>query len=425
MLNARTTIRNARHLRRLCGRAAVLTTLTASVALTGCSGHGGYTQEFLAERQAKMAILKSATEWDFAHQRFLAGELDKALKHVSNSIAMNDNVAKSHILRGRVLMEQAVFDEAFVSFDQALVIDENNVEAMYYTGLCYERVSNKEQALHFYLMAADAEPSSAQYVVAAAEMLIDLDRITEAIEFIESRGDRFEHNAGVRQTLGQISLIQGEFEQALKYLSEARILAPDANGILEDLTRAQIATERFAEAEFNIVKLQRSVEGGETRRDLKHMRAKCLVEVDRLVEARQLLMELTGDDDGERDVQAWKELGHVAYMLGDGYRVKQAAARVIALSPNKPDGYMLRALWQRQDGNLQGAFESLTEAVALSDDANPRILRGIVAQQLGRSADARESFTAALEIDPGNEAVAQLLNRVNSTQFATVRDDDN
>lgn len=425
MMNAHTT-RSARHLARLSGRALTLAALAATITMVGCSGQSKYTKEFANERKEMRAQMKAMTELDTAKQQFYSGELEKAIKSVDTSIEINDTVAKSHGLRGRILMEQAAFDEAFTAFERALELEPENYEVLYYTGLCFERVSDKESALQYYTQASEIKSSSAQYVVAAAEMLIDLGRIDEAIEFIEARNATFEHDAGVRQTLGHLSMVQGDYEKAHEYLDEARILAPDDEGIIEDLTRAQIATGRFAEAEFNIAKLQQVPENA-SRRDLNHMRARCLAQLDRLVEARQILLDLTSDSEGGRDVRAWTELGHVAYVLGDSHRVKQASARVIVLAPDQPDGYMLRALWQRKDGDLTDAFESLTEAIARSDDndASPYILHGIVAQQLGMTGEAMASLSTALTIEPGNTTVSNMLTQMGSTQFATVPDDNN
>ena len=425
MMNSSKTTRTARHMTSLSGRAMTVATLTACTLLAGCSGHGKYTSEFKAQRQEMRAQMKAMTELDTAERQFLSGELDKSLKAVEISIAINDTVARSHLLRARVLMEQDAFDDAFIAYERAAELEPENVEVMYFTGLCYERVSNQEKAFEQYLKASEIETSSAQYVVAAAEMLIDLDRIDEAVEFIEARNATFEHNAGVRQTLGHISMIQGNFEQAREFLDEARLLAPEDEGILEDLTRAQIATGQFAEAEYSISKLQKNPKNA-SRRDLNHMRARCLAQVDRLVEARQILLDLTSNSEGGRDVMAWIELGHVAYVLGDSHRVKQAASRVIALTPTKSDGYMLRALWQRKEGNLAEAYESLTQAVARRDDsdASSLILHGVVAQQLGKTSEATASLSAALAIDPGNAMVATLLTQVSSTQFATVPDNN-
>jgi superkiller protein 3 len=405
--------------------AGLLAAALAAAAMTAGCGQSKRSEARAQSVKDAHNTMKSATKWDMAGQRFRAGELDKALDLVDESIAFNENVAKSHILRGRILMEQAAFDEAFVSFDRAKEIEPTNHEAYYFAGLCYERITRKEDALTNYVKANELDPSSAQYVVAAAEMMIDLGRVNEAIAFIERQGEKFDHNAGVRQTLGHISMLRGEFEQAVEYFNEARVLAPEDTQVLEDLTRAQIATGRFAEAEYNLSQLQ-NVSGNQDRRDLKHMRSRCLIELDRLVEARQILINLTESEGGSRDAQAWIQLGHVAYMLKDGHRVKQSAARAIAIAPTKPEGYMLRALWQRQEGELNEAFKTLEQAVSFagSDNPSPLIMHGVVAQQLGKNNVAKRSFARAQEIDPSNRAIAQLLRKVESEPtFATVPED--
>ena len=43
--------------------------------------------------------MKAAQEWDMARQAFLAGDLNKALEAVDHSLALNDKVVKSHVLR--------------------------------------------------------------------------------------------------------------------------------------------------------------------------------------------------------------------------------------------------------------------------------------------------------------------------------------
>src|SRR5689334_14733375 len=81
-------------------------------ALTGCAGHGQYTQEGIKTAEERLAQMKSGTEWQMAQQQFLAGDLDKALKTVDSSIGLNPKVAKSHTLRGRILIEKGQLEAA-------------------------------------------------------------------------------------------------------------------------------------------------------------------------------------------------------------------------------------------------------------------------------------------------------------------------
>src|SRR5262245_43766148 len=86
--------------------------LPAALTLAGCAQHGEYTKKHLNEAAERMSQMKSGTEWEMARQQYLAGDLDKALKTVDRSITLNDKVAKSHVLRGRILIEKGRMEEA-------------------------------------------------------------------------------------------------------------------------------------------------------------------------------------------------------------------------------------------------------------------------------------------------------------------------
>ena len=108
----------------VCG-AAIL-----GLAGGGCVGHGGYTQEQTNAAKAKLAQLKAGLEWQTAMGDFLAGDFPKALRAVDNSIVLNDKVAKSHVLRGRILMEVGCLEGSLLSLAKAEEIDAKNVDCV-------------------------------------------------------------------------------------------------------------------------------------------------------------------------------------------------------------------------------------------------------------------------------------------------------
>lgn len=361
--------------------------LAAALFATGCAGHGKYTEQHISAAKEKMQAMKSATEWEMAKQAFLAGDLEKAKKGVDRSLALNPNVAKSHVLKGRILLEMGDLESAANSLMTAQTIDPTFVEAAYYLGICYERFTQKDKALEAYTKAADLDQAAPQYAIAAAEMMVDLGKVDEAQAYLETRRVTFEHNAGVRQTLGHIALIKGDNERAVTLFSEARLLAPDDQDILEDLARAQVEVSQFADAENNLAKLLGTPEF-KNRRDLQMIRARCLVQVERPLEARQILIGLTTDQAGSADTEAWIELGNVAYLLKDMQRVRQASSRVVAIAPQRAEGYLLRALYQRRTGDLAGARANLDKAVTLGAGPEAQDLIAIVEQELGGTATA-------------------------------------
>jgi len=393
-------------------RPATLLGLAGAIALasglSGCVGHGKHTEKFKQERLAAQSALKAGTNYDMAQQAYLAGSLDKALEHIDQSIALNDQVAKSHVLRGRILLEMTDFEASLASLDKATELDPANDEAPYFKGIVYERIAQYPQALEAYRAANAIAPSNPQYVVAIAEVLIDTDRVDEARAFL-SANESMRHNAGVAQTLGHIAMIDEDYETAVEMFEQARLLSPDNEQITEDLVHAQMRTGRYAEAEFLLAQLLESDENA-SRRDLLHLRAQCLTKVDRPVEAREVLLKLTGDDAGQADVDAWIALGNVAYKLGDMARLRTASQRVIAIAPNRFEGFVLRGLYERRQNQPTRALRSLNKAVELrGDDTSPLIALGIVQREIGDMAGARESFEQAWLEDPENETVHKFL----------------
>lgn len=433
-LNARPTIRTqgktAMNHRTSRTARSTLTTLVpaltaaALLALAGCQGHGEYTQEHLDASKAKIDALKSANEYEQAKQAFLAGELEKAMGKIDKSLSLNPNVPKSFVLRGRIQIERGDLDGSLQSLAKAEELEPTNVEAQYYAGIIQERFGKREAALARYSKAAEFDPSNAQYPIAASEMMIDLNQLEQAENYLIGLNSRFEHHSGVRQTLGHIAQLRGDDQRALNYFYEAHLLAPDDSIILEDLIRSQMAVGKLGEAEVSLARLLTSP-ANSGRRDLRHMRGHCLISLNRPVEAREVYISLTSDPAGAGDEEAWVGLGNVAYTLRDFNRVRTAAQRVAALAPDRFEGHFFRALWHRQQTQPTQALDAITKAVALrGKSVDPLVVQGLIFQDLNRPAEARKSFAQAAAEEPGNATVAKLLNEVSQqVRTATVTDE--
>lgn len=393
-------------------RAAALVAVAGGM-VAGCApGHGKHLQAFKEEAQLRMSSLKAATSWDMAHQQFEAGDLKKALKNVEDSIELDPKVAKSHVLRGRILIEMDRLEEALKSLDKAIEVDPKNADAEYYEGIVYERFVQYDEAMSHYEKAADLDDSNPQYRLAAAEMLIQMDRIDDAEKMLKAGLSTFEHNAGFRQTLGHIAMIRGETDKAVQLFGEACLLAPADQGLMEDLARAQVKAKKYADAEYTLRRLM-DLDSNKDRRDLKYLRARCLMETDRPVEARSILLDLTGDAHGSKDVGAWIDLGQVSLLLNEDYRLRQCAQRVMALAPHRSEGYMMLAMWQHRIGKTDDAIRTLSKAMSVSDDpASLAVMEGALYHGLGRESEARAAARLALRQDPTDARAQELLERV-------------
>ncbi|MDX2114818.1 MAG: tetratricopeptide repeat protein [Planctomycetota bacterium] len=388
----------------------------ALIGLAGCTGHGQHTGKFKKEAQDRMNNVKAATAWDMAEQQFLSGDLTKALRTVDESISLNAKVARSFVLRGRILIEMGRLEEAMASLQEAQALDAESHQAHYYAGIVYERFSRFDKALEAYLAAAEHDATNPQYVIAASEMLIDAERLDEAEKLLTENRTTFEHNAGIRQTLGHIAKIRGDEDRAVELFEEASLLAPDDASILEDLARAQMRAGRYAEAEVGFRRLSERKEFDE-RRDLELARAQCLVQLDRPVEARELLQAIVSEPEGAADPAVWRELADVAITLKDSFRLKEAAQRMMSVAPRRPEGYAYMGLWQREQGKLAEAAKMLERAVELApDDPSPSVLRALVLVELGRTVEAERVLERAVARHPASAEASGLLASIRSAE---------
>lgn len=389
--------------------------VVAGLALaSGCGGQGKFTREGTSLAKERMNVMKSATEWEMAKQAFLAGDLDKALRKIDTSLSVNPQVAKSHVLKGRILMERGEVGLALRSLETALAIDPNSVDAHYYTGLAYERLTKSEEALSHYRAAGAIDPYNDQYVLASAEMLIDMGRNDEATRELRE-SPTFDHSAGVRQTLGHIALIEKRVKDAETEFQAARLLAPEDMDILEDMTQTQYFSGRYADAAYGLNVLL-SDEAHQDRRDLLRMQAECMVRLNRISEARAAYMSLTEDAEGTNDADAWIGLGNVSFTMGDFTTLRRAATRVVAIDPDRKEGYVLWTLLHREQDNAAGALRSIEDAIA-RDPVDPALqtMRALVLLDLGQPDRARASLASALKLDPNNVPAKAVLARVNQT----------
>lgn len=387
----------------------------ASIALGGCAGmKGAHTQKFREEAQQRMAQMKAATEYDMAQQQFLAGDLEKALRSIDRSVSLNDKVARSHTLRGRILIEQGRLEAALAAFEKSAEIDATSAEPRYYKGIVFERFNDFEKAMEEYDAAFKADPSNAQYLLAAVEMLIDQGDLDAAEHRLATSGKDFAHSAGVRQALGHIAAMRGDYETAASLFSEASLLAPDDPALLEDLGRAQLAAGQFAAAEATLRRAT-ATPAMQSRTDLRLLRSSALMQLNKPVEAREILTQVVRSEEGQQDAQAWIDLGNVALVLNDWFNVREAGRRAVSIAPQRAEGYVLSAMHLRHENKPDQALAALEQALRrdATDTSAPKLAAVILAER-GENELARAQLEIALERDPKDTQAQRLLAGVST-----------
>lgn len=371
--------------------------LLALAGLGGCGGQGRFTAEGRELAEQNQARMKAASRFDLAMQEFVSGNPGRALQTIDQSIAAHNGTPAAHVLRGRVLVELGRAQDGIEAFETAIRIEPENAESHYYLGMAYERLRRREEALAAYKKAAELDPASTQYPIAAAELLIEQGDLDRASSVLESSSPEVRRSPGVLQTLGHIEMMRGNHEAGLVYFRDAATLSPSDPSLLDDLARAQVAAGQIAEAERTLSRLL-AMPNMQNRRDLVLLRARCLSEMDRPVEAREILYKLA--QTGDADPAVWKRLFELGRQLGDVRLQREAAMKLIAIAPSEPDGFVALAICQRDMGEVNQAIINLEKAMArTTTDPTPAKMLGLLRAQVGDRQGAARAFRRAAEID--------------------------
>ncbi len=389
----------------------VITALAAAAALTGCAER---TRGLEAREQARerINVVNSKLSYDQAEQSFKQGQFEKASKDLRIAIELHPDSAKYRVLEGRINLETHRLEDAVDSFNAALERDPKLAEAHYYLGIVYQRWSNDATAYDHYMEAYDLQPETVAYLLAASESMIAMDQYAAAKRLIESKLAHFEHNAALRQLLGQLAMLQDDPATAVTLLADAWRLDPEDHALLQELAQAQYAAGRFEECHRSIKTLQERT--GRQDPELMLFEARCLSMMKRLPETRNLYLELTRLS--PTDVTVWVELGIVAWELGDYHRMALCGSRITALAPDRYEGYMLKGLNERHHGNMDEAITYLEEAAGRSSDtAMPHLVLGRALEETGDEEGALEAYAAGLRVEPENGMAQALFTAMSET----------
>jgi tetratricopeptide (TPR) repeat protein len=401
-------------------RRATLTTMAGVLAALFLAGCNGPTKTGIENREAawrRVDSMNAELTYDQAWQAFEVGDFDHSLQSIDATIQRIPDSPKYHVLRGRIMLETHRLEEAIASFMAAIEHDPEYAEAHYFAGIVFQRWSDDEQAYEHYIAAAELDDENVQYLLAASESLVALGEFEQAKTMLGQKLSRFEHNAAMHHLLGQIAMLQGDPVTAARELSEAHLLRPEDNFLMEELARVQYEAADYAKCMDTLANLQRRT-GGQ-RYDLVHLEARSLAMMGRAMEARDLYVRLSRVM--PEDPNVWVELGALAWELGNFRRVAQCSVRVMAVAPERFEGYMLKGVNERHHGNLDEAIILFQQAASRAPDvAMPHVLLGLVLEQKGQLESALAAYDQAIQIDPGNQEAMSLRQRASARQVTSV-----
>lgn len=384
----------------------VLTALVMALTLsaTGCQNGKAKNKKDATARwnHARAGVMAS-----LAKDQFRAGNFETCRKTVDDALKMDPTNAQLHIISAKLYLEQGQLEIAERELEQARKYAPNDAEPYYLSGVVYQRWQKPERAYEFYSAASDKAPAELNYILAQAEMLVDLNRSPEALSLLVGKVQYFENSGAIRDAAGQLLTQAGRHAEAVDMFRQATILNEEEPTYREHLALALYYNKQWPEAADALSKLL-AKEHFAGRADLLAALGESQLQLNKPREARQTFEAATQAD--ASNSKTWLGLGKAALECKDFKRAELALKKSQSLDPNSSETHLMLGYVRLRQNRMKDALAAFQKAAALDKkDSVSLCMVGYVYEKTGRKDLAMQYYGKALKLKPNDPLASRLM----------------
>ncbi|HEV8377533.1 MAG TPA: tetratricopeptide repeat protein [Tepidisphaeraceae bacterium] len=393
--------------------------LALALALFVTSGCSNQPREKTAAEKGdeRWRMARAGVLYSLAKEQYETGNLDDSRKTITNASKYAPDHVLIRLLSAKLSIEQGQLEAADAELNRVRELDPKNAEADYLTGVINQRWQKPEVAYQAYQRAGEKNPNELAYLLAQAEMLVQMEQSQKALEILRGKLSFFENSPAIRDAVGQLLVQDGQHAEAATILRQASALAPDEQTIREHYGMALFYNKQYREAVSVLERLINAKDDGKgrpsyaNRADLRTAIGECQMEIDQPRDARDNF-ELASQLQPE-NVTVWLNLAKVALRLNDLKRAELSLKKAMTIEPKSADAHVLMGYLYLQQSKLSEALASFRKASTLDQrDAVSLCMSGFVLEKMGRSDEAIRYYSQALRIKPNDELATSLLAKV-------------
>ncbi len=414
--------------RRPSAFAGLLLSAGAALAAAGCNHGSGLVQRHMesdmhAGARSRWNDMRGSMKLQIAEQHLRAGRLDEAeriLNDVFSIAPQHPDVLK---LAARLYLEQGRLGHAREAIERALAQPGSGDEIEHLAGIIFHRSGDLERALRHYRAAASASPGSLAHLLAAAELLVSLDRPGEALQLIQPRRGDHEESAELAILAARIyrsmnlrAPAADECRRALRAQDAGRQQLCDIGEMLlwagADEEAVAILRPLFDECHRRHTSSFGSAQAAcEFPQSLAQSMAAAYLSMGRWRDATAVLKPLMDGDAAEPGV--WLLYCRASISGGDPSAARRALDEFHRRAAPTAETLLLEAYATQRLGEHEDACRLAVRALKHDDSLVAAWwIIGRSARALGRHEQAKEAFAHALTIDPDSQETRAMLEDV-------------
>jgi Flp pilus assembly protein TadD len=386
----------------------VAAALLVSLASGGCAAS---KKKQSREAQARWNHARANVMASLANDQYKAGAFDACRKTLTDALKMDPRNPRLHLLSGRLALEQGQLELAERELELTRKFAPNEPEGYFLAGVIYQRWQKPERAYEFYTAAADKNPIEIQYLLARAEMLVEMDRQGEALTLLQGKVQYYENNAAIRDAVGQLLMQAKRYSEAAALFREASVLEDGEPGFKERLGLAMFYDRQYADAIDVLSKLVQR-EGYTERADLLCALGESQLQMSMPRDARQSFDLATRH--GASNIKAWLGLGRAAMEVKDFRRAELALKKAQTMDDKSTEAQLLTGYLRLRQGKMRDALAAFQQASKLDPKDSVAVsMIGYVYEKSGKPDVAAKYYGKALKLNPNDPLASKLMAGVN------------
>lgn len=305
------------------------------------------------------------------------GNTVNALTALQTAVEANPRSIDAHLALAQTYEARSAVKEATTAYNDALKVDGNNLDAR--IGLARVRINsgNAADALPLIVKVVEERPNSVDARLLLVHGLMAVQDLPQATRHMNLLLEKAPQVAQVQTAAGMLATLKHDAEAAKAAYSRALIADPTSYQALAGLLTQEMQSKNFGKAKELIEKKL-----AETPND-----------------PNLLLM-----------------AAQTYNALGDAFAMENALKKTVDADPASLQAYSMLGKMYYQQGRLDLARRELENYVTKAPNSVPgNTMLGTILQLQGKTADAKQRYNRALQVDPRAAVAANNLAWIDAT----------
>jgi len=360
-----------------------------------------------ADAEEQWQAGRAQTAYREAVEDYRIGNLVKARLKAEQALSLDEHHHAARILVAKVHIEQGRYQSAIDELETVVGDRPDDVEPIFLLGVAHEKAGHLEYALQDYRRAYEIDPKHFGAILAAAEILVLMDRLEDATSLLNAHLSRADNDPAAYELAGRLALMGEDYPAAVEHYRRASKLDPENVDYRESVAISQVYAGQHAEA-ISTLKDLVDRRDNETPLWIHAMLGDCYLATGASGKAaRHYEAVCRIDPDAEI---GWLSLAKIYVMQNRVGDAADACLEALTVSPDCVEATSLMGYLLLKAGYAAEAVDLLAVTQAShGDDATLQCVLGRAYTAVGQAEDAQNCYAEAVRLEPENTLAWRLL----------------